>query len=74
MRMSSWKRGEGVNERAKGRVRTGFLVGLLAGVAMVLFIVALRLALGSSSLLEALADWFTIITLPQVFVLLLTTL
>ena len=58
----------------KGVSKAGFLAGLLAAVAMVLFMVALRLTVGSTSLVEALADWFTEITPPRLFDILLTTL
>ncbi|MBI4233802.1 MAG: molybdopterin-dependent oxidoreductase [Chloroflexi bacterium] len=61
---------------AHGRVplRVGFWAGLAAGVAMVFFMVALRLAFGGSSLIEVLAEWFVALAPARVFALLLETL
>ena len=54
--------------------RAGFWVGLMAGLAMVLFMVAFRLALGTPSLPEVVADWFTLIVPPRAFDFLLENL
>ena len=47
--------------------RAGFNIGALAGVAMVLFMVALRFALDTPVLYEVTADWLTKVTPAFVF-------
>ena len=55
-------------------LRGGAVAGLLAGTAMLLFLVAFRLVLGAPSLLELAADWFTTVLPPRAFAFLLDRL